>query len=151
MSQEQLFLKRMRQVMHLADMRSSRLLREVGISSTQAGVLRVLAECEEMTAGELSREICLTGATLTGVLDRLEARGWITRLRRAEDKRQLAVRILPEGLEKLRETETDFADPLTEGFCGLPPSRQEAILDTLSCISGLFSGGDFVESVERER
>lgn len=132
------FLAALREIMHRADMRSRRLLRELGISSTQAGVLRALAETSPRSAGDLARILSLTGPTLTGVLDRLESRGWIERIRSPGDKRRMEVRILPDGLNKLNETAEKFQDPLTRGFENLPDSEQHNILHALYAVSGLF-------------
>ena len=132
------FLRFLREIMHRADLRSRRLLRELGLSSTQAGVLRALLDGQIRSAGDLARELSLTGATLSGVLDRLEARGWIERVRSAEDKRRMELRILPAGQEKLHETAERFQDPLTRGFDALPPARQVKILDALQLVSELF-------------
>jgi len=132
------FLRFLREIMHGADMRSRRLLRELGLSSTQAGVLRALSDGNPQSAGDLARSLSLTGATLTGVLDRLEARAWIERLRSPEDKRRMEVRILPAGLEKLAESAEKFQDPLTRGFGGLSESEQLQILKALSRVTGLF-------------
>lgn len=124
--------------MHGADMRSRRLLRELGLSSTQAGVLRALSDGTPQSAGDLARSLSLTGATLTGVLDRLEARAWIERIRSAEDKRRMEVRILPDGLAKLTESAEKFQDPLTKGFGGLSEPEQIHILEALSRVTTLF-------------
>ena len=131
-------MRQLREIMHGADMRSRRLLRELGISSTQAGVLRELSDGQTTSAGELARSLSLTGATLTGVLDRLEMRGWIERVRSAEDKRRVEVRILGEGLKKLNESSEKFQDPLTRGFAALPAPDQLRILKALAQVTSLF-------------
>lgn len=133
------FLRHLREIMHGADMRSRRLLRELGISSTQAGVLRELSDGKTRSAGDLAKTLSLTGATLTGVLDRLESRGWLERVRSAEDKRRMEVRILPAGADKLNETAEHFQDPLTRGFQDLPEEVQTRILDALSRVTTLFN------------
>ena len=132
------FLRCLREIMHRTDLRSRRLLRERGVSSTQAGVLRALSDGRTRSAGDLAVELSLTGATLSGVLDRLEARRWIQRVRSPEDKRRMELRILPAGLDKLRETAVRFQDPLTRGFESLPRERQQDLLDALRTVSELF-------------
>jgi len=132
------FMHLLREIMHGADMRSRRLLREMGLSSTQAGVLRALSDGEPQSAGDLARSLSLTGATLTGVLDRMEARRWIERIRSAEDKRRMEVRILPAGMTKLNESAEKFQDPLTKGFGELSDPEQQHILEALSRVTALF-------------
>jgi DNA-binding MarR family transcriptional regulator len=136
------FLRILREIMHRTDLRSRRLLRELGVSSTQAGVLRALSDGQTRSTGDLALELSLTGATLSGVLDRLEARGWIGRVRSPEDKRRMELRILPPGMDKLHETAARFQDPLTRGFDELPPAQQVKILDALQTVSELFDARD---------
>src|SRR5919106_1840336 len=51
----------------------------------------------------LARQAGLHPATLTGILDRLERAGWITRDRARADRRSVAIRVLPDrGMEVFR-------------------------------------------------
>lgn len=133
-------LRLLREIMHRADMRSRRLLREIGLSATQAGVLRALSDGEPKSAGALARDLSLTGATLSGVLDRLQGRGFVERLRGEPDKRRVDVRILPAGRERLEEIPRYFHDHFTQTFGKLPASDQHRILHALREVAGMFGG-----------
>jgi hypothetical protein len=58
-------------------------------------------EAEEgacMTPGQLARETKLTTGAVTGVLDRLEEAGYITREHDPEDRRRIIVRPVPDRI-----------------------------------------------------
>lgn len=130
----------LREIMHRADMRSRRLLREIGLSSTQAGVLRALADGTPKSAGVLARDLSLTGATLSGVLDRLQQRGLVERVRGEPDKRRVDVRILPAGRDRLDEIPRRFHDHFTQAFGTLAETDRHRILQALREVAGMFGG-----------
>lgn len=138
----------LREIMHYADMRSRRLLREIGLSSTQAGVLHALADGEARNAGEIAKTLSLTGATISGVLDRLEQKGMLVRVRRREDRRMVAVRILPEGRALLEEIPDRFQDHFLKKFEKLSAADRARIHQALNEMAGLF--GEDGDSGERE-
>ena len=79
----------------------------VGINATDMNCLNILSFSGKMTAGELARATGLTTASITGVIDRLEAAGFVSRERDATDRRRVVVAI---SLDRaLREVAPVFA------------------------------------------
>jgi DNA-binding MarR family transcriptional regulator len=65
----------------------------VGINSTDLNCLNILSFSGHMTAGELAKATGLTTASITGVIDRLEQAGFVTRERDPHDRRRVVVTI----------------------------------------------------------
>lgn len=65
----------------------------LGINVTDLNCLNILALSGQLTAGELARATGLTTASITGVLDRLEAAGFVRRERDPADRRRVVVRL----------------------------------------------------------
>src|SRR5215472_1870261 len=79
----------------------------VGINATDLNCLNILSFSGSMTAGELARATGLTTASITGVVDRLEAAGFVNRVRDSAYRRRVVVSI---NLEKaLKEVASVFA------------------------------------------
>jgi DNA-binding MarR family transcriptional regulator len=80
---------------------------KIGINGTDLNCLNILSFSGSLTAGELARATGLTTASITGVVDRLEAAGFVSRERDTSDRRRVVVTI---ALEKaVREVASVFA------------------------------------------
>lgn len=74
-------------------------LDEIGLTYTQYIVMMVLWEESETTVKGLGSRLRLDSGTLTPLLKRLEAEGLVSRVRSAEDERNLIVTITGKGVE----------------------------------------------------
>ncbi len=72
----------------------------LGMNATDLKVLRLLGN-EALTAGQLVDHTGLTGAAITALVDRLEAGGWVTRIRDEVDRRRVTVRAVPAKLRQI--------------------------------------------------
>ena len=63
----------------------------IGINATDLNCLNILSFSGHMTAGELARATGLTTASITGVIDRLEEAGYVSRERDPRDRRRVVV------------------------------------------------------------
>jgi DNA-binding MarR family transcriptional regulator len=81
------------------------LLEDAGLTYPQYVTMLVLWEDPDRprSVGELGERLHLDSGTLTPLLKRLTAMGYVTRSRDAEDERRVLVRLTPEGLA-LRDT-----------------------------------------------
>ncbi|MBL8532856.1 MAG: homoprotocatechuate degradation operon regulator HpaR [Betaproteobacteria bacterium] len=72
-------------------------LKERGLTDQQWRILRALAEHGAMTATALADECCMPGPSITGVLDRMEQGGLVSRSRSAADQRRMDIVLTPQG------------------------------------------------------
>jgi DNA-binding MarR family transcriptional regulator len=79
------------------------LLDRLGLTYPQYLVMLVLWEQDALTVGELGERLFLDSGTLTPLLKRMQAAGWLTRERAKEDERRVVVALTPEG-RKLRRS-----------------------------------------------
>jgi DNA-binding MarR family transcriptional regulator len=75
----------------------------VGLNATDTKCIDLILSHSErtMTAGELSDKTGLTTGAITHILDRLERRRFIKRVRDTQDRRKVLVRVRAESLEPL--------------------------------------------------
>jgi DNA-binding MarR family transcriptional regulator len=78
------------------------LLDELDLTYTQYLVMMVLWEHDELTVSELGEDLLLDSGTLTPLLKKLEAKGYVSRHRAAVDERRVLVKATDEGM-KLRD------------------------------------------------
>jgi DNA-binding MarR family transcriptional regulator len=110
-----------------------------GLSATALEVLGALVELDEVSHRDLAGHLRLAPATLTPVLDVLEAAGALTRVRDGTDRRVVRVSITQSGRELCAEAAAGVADAVA----GLPaPSPEQAavirahLLSLLDAVDG---------------
>jgi DNA-binding MarR family transcriptional regulator len=77
-------------------------LRDDGLSQGEAHILALLATSSPATIAELHRGLAHKRSTLTSILDRLTARGFITREVGAKDRRTFVITPTPTGAQMAR-------------------------------------------------
>ncbi|MBI2777187.1 MAG: MarR family transcriptional regulator [Chloroflexi bacterium] len=86
--------------------RIARLLRPLGVSAAGGLVLGILRDRGPMSPSELGERLIVTRATVTGVVDSLERRGFVRRSPNPADRRGLVVEITPSGRVVLQQLRT---------------------------------------------
>jgi DNA-binding MarR family transcriptional regulator len=83
----------------------NRLFRGHEISAEQAHILLILRHSGALTIGKLQKQLSLSSATLTGAIDRLEARGLVQRVPSREDRRAFVIdsKVSPKQMAVLEE------------------------------------------------
>jgi MarR family transcriptional regulator, organic hydroperoxide resistance regulator len=94
-----------------------KLLRELDLTYPQYLVMMVLWERDELTVSEIGERLFLDSATLTPLLKRLEAAGWVARARAASDERQVVVSLTPEGRALRQQAESVPSSVLCASEC----------------------------------
>jgi DNA-binding MarR family transcriptional regulator len=84
---------------------SERLVR-LGISMPQLHIMHTLQRTGEMTMSRLADVLGVSFSNATGLVDRLEERGFIERTRVAEDRRIVLVHVTELGARTLRESDS---------------------------------------------
>jgi DNA-binding MarR family transcriptional regulator len=69
------------------------------ITATQGMVINFLLDSDSITSSDLGKRTMLDSATLTGILDRLEASGIALRKQNPNDRRAILVDLTPKGRE----------------------------------------------------
>jgi MarR family transcriptional regulator, organic hydroperoxide resistance regulator len=83
-----LFMHQLWELAHALQVRSKRMARTLGVTSSQRLVIRVLGQSPGITARELAGALGIHPSTLTGVLARLERRELISRKVDPSDRRR---------------------------------------------------------------
>jgi len=135
MDVKQLSFESLRRIMRAFDAHSRALLRKYELTGPQLTVLRELARQGQTPIGTLAKTTFLGAPTVTGVVDRLEQQGWVTRVHGKEDRRHVLIAVTPAGQEVLKR-----APPLLhDGFCDkllrMPQARQQQICEALQTVA----------------
>ena len=81
-------LTSLRRIIRSVDLYSKQVERQSGLTGPQLLVMRqIAAQRGAATAGAIARDISLSQATVTAIIDRLERKGLLQRERDSKDKR----------------------------------------------------------------
>jgi MarR family 2-MHQ and catechol resistance regulon transcriptional repressor len=94
-------------------------VRSLGLTPAQFDIVATLGNTPGMTCRELGERTLITKGTLTGVLDRLEARGIIRRGPSDADRRQVFVSLTPAGARMFGKVFPDHAAHVKKAFTAL--------------------------------
>ena len=119
-------------------------LREIGVSIPQCDVLTTLTEEEGMSQQELAKRLYVTKGNISGLLDRLEAAGFVER-RPASDRRQYSIFLTEAG----RETAARAIAVQHEWIAATLGRMSERDLSALE--TQLVALRDIIRETERER
>jgi DNA-binding MarR family transcriptional regulator len=108
------------------------------ISFSQHAVLRVLADGEEHSAGELAAAADLTPASITKMLDGLSRVGFLERVRDESDRRRVGVRITDAGRREFAAKEQRIRTAWEDELQGASEEELESMIVALQRMAALF-------------
>ena len=114
-------------------------LRKYQLTQCQADVVFTLGNTEGMESGELSRRTLITKGTLTGILDRLEAKCLINRVKEEHDLRVIRVTLTKRGEAVFSKVFPQHIAFLKERFKKINSSSQKHAIELLREIEAVFS------------
>ncbi|PID39245.1 MAG: MarR family transcriptional regulator [Proteobacteria bacterium] len=121
----------LRKIIQAIDMNSKKLVKRVGLTGPQLVILHEISGTGEITAGEIAQAVSLSQATVTGILERMEKRGLLTRRRNEHDKRRVMVKITATGKQILENAPPLMQEAFVETFSSLPDWEQNMIVSAL--------------------
>ncbi|GAB4038117.1 MAG: MarR family transcriptional regulator [Rubrivivax sp.] len=82
---------------------------------------------EGLRMNELSRHLMVTGGSITGLTDQLEAEGWVQREQAAEDRRAFVLRLTPTGRSAFEQMAVAHEAWIVELFSGLNANERSTL------------------------
>lgn len=124
-------LQSLRRIFRAADLYSHRLAHDHQVTGPQLMCLVQLCETGEMTLSALSKAIYLSPSTVVGIVDRLEARGLIERLRSSSDRRKTFLSPTDSGRKLVSEAPSPLQSALQRGLQDMSADQQQALVRTM--------------------
>jgi DNA-binding MarR family transcriptional regulator len=128
-------LTALRRLIRATDLQSRQLERTVGLTAPQLLLLQLLRQRGQMTIGALAKDMNLSQATVTTVMDRLEDRGLVERIRGEADKRKVYAALTAEGEKLVASAPPLLQQSFIRQFQDLQPWEQSMILSCLQRVA----------------
>lgn len=139
MTDSEEFLTALRRITHAADLQSKRLLKQTGLTAPQLLILHVLQRNGALSAGALAREMALSQATITSMLVRLEAAGFVRRDRGRSDRRLVYVSLTPAGQRKLLSAPELMNADYMQRFRAMADWERTMVLSALQRVAAIMA------------
>jgi MarR family 2-MHQ and catechol resistance regulon transcriptional repressor len=120
------------------DSYSSRHVRSLGLTSPQFDIIATLGNTAGMTFKELGEKTLITKGTLTGVVDRLEAKKLVRRLPSPTDGRCQIVQLTPKGEKVFAEAFPAHLAHVAQAFAGFDTAQLQQTQDLLQRLGSAF-------------
>ncbi len=142
-------LTQIRQIVRSVNLESKRIEKEYGISIPQLLCLNFLIGKEDFRAThkEIKDFLNLNASTVTGIISRLEKKGFVARLPRQKDKRIVLISLTVSGVELLEKTPEPLHKQLSEKLKQLSPEQLQKLQNSFDTILDFLN----IDAVEETR
>jgi len=127
----------LRKIIHATDLQSKQVVKACGLTIPQIMVLNAIERLGDVTIKRISDDVSLSQATLTTILNRLEQRGLVERVRNTDDKRIVNARLTAAGQSALQAAPPLLHENFIQRFEALDNNRKSQILASLQQVAGL--------------
>lgn len=125
----------LRKIIRAVDLYSKQLIQLCGLTVPQLITLREIERFGEVSLSELSNKVSLSNSTVTGIVDRLELKGFISRVRNNTDKRRILIKITDSGKDILEKSPKPFQDAFAIELDKLKEWEKTQLLSSLQRIA----------------
>jgi DNA-binding MarR family transcriptional regulator len=132
----------LRRIMRATAIHSRRLGKETGLTTPQLVILRSVANGGSPTVSDIARDVSLSQATVTTLLNKLEANGFVVRERSSEDRRRVNVHLTDAGGTVLEEAPEPLQERFSARFQSLESWEQHLIVASLERVANMMDAED---------
>jgi MarR family transcriptional regulator, organic hydroperoxide resistance regulator len=113
-----------------------------GITGPQLWALKTIHQMGSLAVGELSEGMYLHPSTVSGVVARLEKKGYVIRDRTEKDRRVVKVRLTPKGKILARKAPNPVQGKMIYGLRKLKKERLDLICESVRELVGVMEAQD---------
>ena len=132
----------LRRVIRATDLHSKRLSKNAGLTGPQLLIMRTIRELGEVTIGTIADKVSLSQATVTTILDRLELRQLVYRVRSTQDKRKVHAHLTDSGADILSRAPNPLQEEFIKKFQNLHEWEQNMILASIQRVANMMDADD---------
>ena len=127
----------LRKIIRATDLQSKRVVKACGLTIPQMMVIRAIQELGDVTVKRISDNVSLSQATVSTIMNRLEERQLVERIRSSTDRRIVNARLTTQGNDVLNTVPSLLHESFINRFDNLEPIQQQQILSALQDVAGM--------------
>ena len=132
----------LRQVIRAIGIHSKQLNKKSGLTGPQLMVMTKIAQLDGPMAKQVAKEINLSPATVTSIIDRLEVKELVVRRRSQLDKRKVELYISSVGEARLKDAPKPLQEHFIKRFQALESWEQSQLLSSVERIASMMDAED---------
>ncbi len=132
-------LIKLRKIVRSVNLESKRVEKQFDVSIPQLLCLQFLADQNKYRANakQLKEFLNLNASTVSGIISRLEKKGFVAKLPKLDDRRVTWISLTVKGMEILKSAPITFQQKLSEKLQELPPEKIKTIVDGIDLLTKL--------------
>ena len=112
------------------------------VTAAQLNCLLALHEHGPLSLSHIGRVIMVKSSTVTGIIDRLEQKGLVIRLRNSPDRRAITIELTEAGKKLADNAPPPIQQKIMDGLRELPRAHIERIVDGLTMLTHMLDVQD---------
>tara|TARA_R110000744_G_scaffold271391_3_gene384426 strand:+ start:32 stop:538 length:507 start_codon:yes stop_codon:yes gene_type:complete len=142
MEKHQALLIALRKVIRAIDLHSKHLSKTSGLTSPQLLIMLEIDKTSGVNSSQVAKTVNLSAATVTNILDRLENKNLISRVRDTQDKRKVGLYLTDDGKAILLNAPQALQEHFIENFANLAAWEQSQLLSSMERIAQMMDADE---------
>ena len=127
----------LRRIQRRTELYARSLAQSADLSVSQLKVMQLLASHDAATPSELVRMTALSNASITSLIDKLEARGMVGRRKDPADRRKVVLALTETGRDVLKTAPNTLQDHFELLFSNLPDWERSMVVSALERVADI--------------
>tara|TARA_B110000467_G_C18266055_1_gene449334 strand:- start:63 stop:572 length:510 start_codon:yes stop_codon:yes gene_type:complete len=142
MEKHQELLISLRKVIRAIDLHSKHLSKTSGLTSPQLLIMLEIDKVSGVNSSQVAKSVNLSAATVTNILDRLENKDLVLRVRNTQDKRKVGLYLTEKGKALLRNAPQPLQEHFIENFANLAQWEQSQLLSSIERLAEMMDANE---------
>jgi DNA-binding MarR family transcriptional regulator len=131
-----------RRLMQAGSLYTKELNRNYQVSAPQLHCLLTLYEIGPLPPSHIAKYIMVKSSTVTGIIDRLEHKGLVRRIRNSPDRRVINIELTDKGKTLAENAPSPIQQKIVDGVRRLPKTKIEEIIQNLHLLTRMLDAHD---------
>jgi DNA-binding MarR family transcriptional regulator len=142
MEKHQQLLIALRKVIRAIGLHSKQLNKTSGLTTPQLLIMLEIDKTSGINSSQVAKNVNLSAATVTNILDRLENKGLVSRVRSTQDKRKVSLYLTENGKALLLNAPQALQEHFIENFANLAQWEQSQLLSSMERLAGMMDANE---------
>ena len=129
----------LRKITRAIDLHSKKLLKASGLTTSQLLVMQAIVNLDMPSPSAIAREVMLSQATISSLLDRLERNQLIRRVKGNRDRRQTLIELTTLGCEKLENSPSPLQADFIDNYRALHEWQRHMLIASVQMVAGMMN------------